>query len=328
LADGDLTSESTFEFLGDFVLIKDSIDDHVRNLNRTMTEINSSSSQVSSGAKQVANGAQSLAQGTTEQAASVQELSSSIVEINSMARENSVNASSTLDDVQKAGELMSVCTAQMKQMMSAMKAIDDKSKEILKTTKVIDDIAFQTNILALNAAVEAARAGQHGKGFAVVAEEVRNLASKSAEAAKETASLLESSSKSVEEGNNIVAKVNDSLLSVSEISHKNAEMIARVQTISSQQSSAMEQVAIGIDQVAQVVQQNSATAEESAAASQEMSGQSMMLLEMIKQFRLRDDDTISRGLPPAEKYARKSRAKPESGGYAPSDGNIGGFGKY
>jgi len=326
LADGDLATESTYKFDGDFILIKEAINDHIQNLSRTMAEINNSSAQVAAGSKQIANGAQSLAQGSTEQASSVEELSATITEINSMARDNSENSTIALSDVQKTENLMSVCTGQMIQMLNAMKTIDEKSKDILKTTKVIDDIAFQTNILALNAAVEAARAGQHGKGFAVVAEEVRNLASKSAEAAKETASLLESSSQSVGEGSEIVTKVNESLRSVAEIAHKNAETIEKLQTNSVQQSGAMEQVAIGIDQVAQVIQQNSATAEESAAASEEMSGQSDVLLQLVTQFKLANDGNVYEGLP-AGRPSPKRLAHPrkEEYNYAVSAGD---FGKY
>ena len=284
VAGGDLTTE--FVLLSDKDEMGTSLKTMTDNLANMFGEINTSAEQVSSGSRQIAEGAQTLAQGSTEQASAVQELSASIAQINQMAKENSMNATSALEEVQQVGQLMSVCTDQMGQMLTAMRVIDDKSRDILKTTKVIDDIAFQTNILALNAAVEAARAGQHGKGFAVVAEEVRNLASKSAEAAKETASLLESSSQSVQEGNLIVERVNGSLQSVVDLAQKNAEKIASVQSVSAHQSSAMDQVMTGIDQVAQVVQQNSATAEQSAAASQEMSSQSSMLQELISQFKI------------------------------------------
>jgi len=260
----------------------------VNSFNHTFNNMSASSEQVSSGSRQVADGAQSLAQGATEQAASIEELSTSIAEINNMARENTRAATEALEDVQQAGQLMGTCMEQMGQMLAAMQEIDQKSQNISKTTKVIDDIAFQTNILALNAAVEAARAGQHGKGFAVVAEEVRNLASKSAEAAKETRELIESSYKSVSDGDRIVKLVSESLERVAEIAQRQTRIIVDIQSSSAHQSNAIEQVNIGIDQVAQVVQQNSATAEESAAASEEMSSQSSLLQELIAQFRLKE----------------------------------------
>jgi len=295
ISKGDLTAE--IEALSAKDTLANSLLQTVDNLNALFSEINTASSQVSTGASQISDGAQLLAQGSTEQASSVQQLSASIAEINQMAKDNSANATAALSETHEAGQLMGVCMEQMGQMTTAMKTIDDKSKNIVKTTKMIDDIAFQTNILALNAAVEAARAGQHGKGFAVVAEEVRNLASKSAEAAKETASLLESSSQSVEEGNSIVEKVNESLQSVAELAQANAASIEKVQTISENQSSAMEQITSGINQVAQVVQQNSATAEQSAAASEEMSSQSSMLEQLVSQFKLKGGSAIQRHLP-------------------------------
>ncbi len=268
--------------------------------NRVFADIAGSSEQVATGSQQIAQAAQAMAQGATEQAASVEELSASIADIRGMARENTQTAEEALHEVRQASELMGACVQQMHQMLDAMGAIDAKSQDISKTTKVIDDIAFQTNILALNAAVEAARAGEHGKGFAVVADEVRNLASKSAEAARETAALIESSSQSVADGNRIVERVNESLQAVAEIAAKSADKMDVVKTVSVQQSAAMEQVNMGIDQVAQVVQQNSATAQQSAAASEEMDGQSIMLRELLSRFRLRESKAALRvaGLPP------------------------------
>ena len=294
-AGGDLTSE--LAPLSDKDTMGLSLEKMTGNLNKMFSEINASSTQVSTGAQQIADSAQALAQGATEQAASVEELSGSIAEINTMAKENTKNATEAFDGVSQAGQMMGVCVEQMSQMLDAMRTIDEKSQNITKTTKVIDDIAFQTNILALNAAVEAARAGQHGKGFAVVAEEVRNLAAKSAEAAQETAALLESSSQSVAEGSEIVEKVNGSLQAAVEIAQQNATKIADVKAVSEHQSEAMTHVTIGIDQVAQVVQQNSATAEQSAAASEEMSGQSGMLQQLVSQFRLKSEDTTYGSLP-------------------------------
>jgi len=299
IAGGDLTVE--IELLSETDTIGLSLTQMLSNFNGMLAEIQNSTGQVSNGAKQIADGAQMLAQGSTEQASAVEELSFSIERINKMVKENSENATAALEAVSKAELDMDECTEQMRQMLTAMKTIDDKSKDILKTTKVIDDIAFQTNILALNAAVEAARAGQHGKGFAVVAEEVRSLASKSADAAKETAMLLERSSLSVEEGNRIVERVNDSLQSVVEKSQQNAEHIASVRSISVRQGSAMDRVTGEINRVAQVVAQNSATAEASAAASEVMSGQSDMLHQLIAQFKMNGDYALI-GSPQSEDW--------------------------
>ena len=178
---------------------------------------------------------------------------------------------------------------QMHEMTEAVKEINQASHSISKVIKVIDDIAFQTNILALNAAVEAARAGQHGKGFAVVAEEVRNLAAKSAEAAKDTGGLIANSMEKAEFGAGIAS---DTALSLEEIVsgiNESAQLVNEIAKSSEDQSLGIEQINSGIDQVAKVTQQNSATAEESAAASRQMSDQSSTLEGLIARFRLKDD---------------------------------------
>jgi methyl-accepting chemotaxis protein len=322
LANGDLTKESEFDFLGDFILIKDSINDINRKLNQTMSEINTTSSQVSVGAKQVADGAQSLAQGSTEQAASVQELSSSIAEIAEITKTNAATANRTSQLSITIKENAERGSRQMDEMITAVKDINDASQSISKIIKTIDDIAFQTNILALNAAVEAARAGQHGKGFAVVAEEVRNLASKSAEAAKDTGDMIQKTIEKAELGSRIASETAESLVEIVSGINESTQLVTEIAESSEQQSMGISQVNIGIDQVAQVVQQNSATAQQSAAASEQMSGQSSMLEQLIAQFKLKNNTTSFNLPPPPPKKAALKAAEPFN------PGNNEGFGKY
>ncbi|MCL2013397.1 MAG: methyl-accepting chemotaxis protein [Oscillospiraceae bacterium] len=257
-------------------------------LDSTLSQINSATTQVAIGSKQIADGAQSLAQGSTEQAASVEELSSSISSISEKTKENAVmadKASSLADEIKLNAERGS---GEMDEMMKAIEEINEASGQIEKVIKVIDDIAFQTNILALNAAVEAARAGAAGKGFAVVADEVRNLASKSAEAAKNTGGLIENSVEKAHLGLNIAKDTSESLKKIVEGINDSAEIVTEISKSSNDQSSAISQINIGIDQVTQVVQQNSATAQESAASAEEMSAQVDTLENLVKQFKLKD----------------------------------------
>ena len=264
--------------------------------NQMLSDIRDASVQVSSGSQEIAQSAQNLASGSTEQAATIEEFSSTLSEVQEQAEETNKVATRTLNETHDAGRLMGVATDYMNRMNDSMTKISDSSQSIAKVIKVIDDIAFQTNILSLNAAVEAARAGQHGKGFAVVADEVRNLANKSAVAAKETAALIENSIQCVTEGNMVAEKTGESLAEVGKIAANNAVSMQMLSDSSQRQSDAISDLNNGIVQLSAVVQANSATAEESAAASEEMSAQAAMLNQIVEQFRLRDS-----GLEPLHK---------------------------
>jgi len=291
IASGDLTHN--VKLLSDEDVMGRSLKQMTDNLNNMFSEINASTNQVSTGAKQVANGAQALAQGATEQAASIEGLSSSITEIAKMTKANAATADKTAKLSATIKENAETGSRQMDEMITAVAEINDASKNISKIIKTIDDIAFQTNILALNAAVEAARAGQHGKGFAVVAEEVRNLASKSAEAAKETGDMIQNSMEKAELGSRIAGETAASLSEIVNGINESSQLVTEIAQASEEQSLGIGQINTGIDQVAQVVQQNSATAEESAAASEEMSGQSDMLHQLIAQFKLKESNAIT-----------------------------------
>ncbi|MDR2295513.1 MAG: methyl-accepting chemotaxis protein [Clostridiales Family XIII bacterium] len=273
----------------------------VNNLNDMFAEINTASDQVSGGSQQIANGAQSLAQGASEQAASVEQLSAAIAEVSVSvkgAAESARNAAEMSDNIRNKAERGS---EQMNAMMEAVQAINDASQNIGKVIKVIDDIAFQTNILALNAAVEAARAGAAGRGFAVVAEEVRNLAAKSAEAAADTEALIENSISKAVLGVKIANETNESLVEIVDGIVTSSRISDEIAVNADRQYAAIGEINTGIDQVSQVVQQNSATAEESAAASEELSSQSAMLTSLIGQFKLRG--ASSAYLPPTREDA-------------------------
>ena len=329
LAEGDLVTESTYDFQGDFVLIKESINGIIDNLNRTIAEVNTSAIQVSTGSSQIASGAQSLAQGATEQAASIEELSSAISEIATKTKENTEIAAKTSVLSETIKENAEKGSRQMDEMISAVKGINEASQSINKIIKTIDDIAFQTNILALNAAVEAARAGQHGKGFAVVAEEVRNLASKSAEAAKETGNMIQNSMEKAETGSRIAGETAASLTEIVSGIRESSRYIADIAEASNEQLKGITQINVGVDQVAQVIQQNSATAEEAAASSEEMSSQSALLQGLIAQFRIKNEPEGYRSLPSAEKAAKNRYTAPKMTGAGYADSGAGdSFGKY
>lgn len=260
----------------------------VEDNNRVMSNIRESSMQLTSGANQVASASQALAQGSTEQASAIEEITVSMEDI---ARKTNNNASQASDADKLVNNVKNDAesgNSQMKEMIGAMEDINMSSHSISKVIKVIDDIAFQTNILALNATVEAARAGVHGKGFAVVAEEVKSLAEKSALAASETAELIQTSIEKVESGTKLAEKTAEALDGIVVAVEKTVELIDNIASSSSDQATAITQINQAISQVSQVVQTNSATSEECASASEELANQSEGMRDLIAKFRLRD----------------------------------------
>ncbi len=287
IAQGNLTQQTTENYMGDFLAMKTSLDSIQAALNRTMGQIVSSAVQVSSGSDQVASSAQALAQGATEQASSIQEISATITDISSNANQTAEAAAEAGKYVDRAGAQLGVSIEYVKDLNVAMENISGSSKEISTIIATIENIAFQINILALNAAVEAARAGSAGKGFAVVADEVSNLASKSDEAAKATKKLISSSISAVTEGGEVVNKVTEALELTGQHAGNVTKQMAIVVEEVDKLSNAISQVTDGVDQISAVVQTNSATSEQCAAASEELSSQAGLLKNLMNAFQLR-----------------------------------------
>ncbi len=255
-------------------------------LSSAMRQVNHSAQEVSNASEQLSSSAQTLSQGTTEQAGSVQELAARISSISAEVKNTASGALDVRKQTHHTGEEIVLCNQKMQNLVEAMDRIQTSSEEIEKILKTIDDIAFQTNILALNAAVEAARAGSAGKGFAVVAEEVRNLAGKSAQAAKNTSMLIANSTDAVHIGTEIAQNTASVLLGVVNSIQSVVESIDHIAIVSNEQSESVEQVSEGINQISVVVQSNSATAEESAAASEQLSAEAASLKDLVNQFTL------------------------------------------
>lgn len=273
-------------------------------LNHIVEEIINVSEEIASGANQVSSSSQSLSQGATESAASLEQISSSIAEIASQTKvnaENSTQANQLTTQTRRSAE---IGNQQMEQMLVSMQEIKQAGQSISKIIKVIDEIAFQTNLLALNAGVEAVRAGRHGKGFAVVAEEVRNMAVRSAKAAKETAELIEGSVLKTESGAAIAADTAQSLKEIVASVSQASDLVAEIAEASNEQAQGVSQINEGLRQIDQVTQTNAANAEEGAAAAEELSGQSEQLRGLMATFTIKGREAEARWTPPQQAQGR------------------------
>ena len=291
MANNDFTVTKSVEYMGEFMPIQKALSNISTSLNRTLSMISASTDQVNSGAAQISTGAQSLAAGATEQAAAVEQLSASILKVADRDAQNMEYIHLAAQNVQKASKDVHESEGQLIELTEAMGKITASAEQISNITKVIEEIAFQTNILALNASIEAARAGSAGKGFAVVADEVRNLAAKSAEAARQTAELIQGSAEAVKQGSIVADRISNMLNDVAQNTQQVAGNIGMVESAATEQAAAILQIKSGVAQVSAVVELNASTAEESSASSEELTELATNLQREVGRFRLIPPDS-------------------------------------
>ncbi len=287
ISNGDISMEIEREYIGDFKEIKDSLKLILDALNDTVGQLYRCCTQVRAGSENLASNSQTLAQGSTEQTAAVEAFKMSLDKVADLTRQDGENAAHVKQISGQAWEVVVQSNRQMDDMVQAMGEIGSSSQEIAKVIKIIEDIAFQTNILALNAAVEAARAGETGKGFAVVADEVRNLASKSAEAASATAEMIEKSAFAVEHGIKVADATVLSMKQVGENVQTMAELLGNIDQSTNEQAEAFAHMVDSAAQISGVVHANAAAAEENSAASRELSEQARIMESLVERFRTR-----------------------------------------
>ncbi|MFX4263588.1 methyl-accepting chemotaxis protein, partial [Pelotomaculum propionicicum] len=302
MAGGNLDVAVKGEYQGEHAIIKDALNGTIDSINEILSQVFISIDQMAVGSRQVSDSSQSLSQGAAESASTMEQITSSMHEMNAQTKQNAENAAQANNLADQARGNAERGNERMTQMVSAMVDINESAANISKIIKAIDEIAFQTNLLALNAAVEAARAGKHGKGFTVVAEEVRNLAQRSAKAAKETAEMIEGSIQKTEVGTKIAEETSSALEEIVSGATKVTDLISDIAAASREQAHGIGQINEGLSQVDQITQQNSAGSQELAAASEEMMSQVEMVKQMLGKFKLKDQAssyTSMAGMPAA-----------------------------
>ncbi len=292
LSNGDLSRGVTVESRGDLLELEMNTNKATHLLQKIIVDVRDAAVQVKSGAEELSRSSQNLASGTSQQAASVEEISSTMNEMYTQTQTNSQNSTGAKELSEQTLQSVEKGNVQMEKLLQSMNGINETSSSVSKIIKVIDEIAFQTNLLALNAAVEAARAGKYGKGFAVVAEEVRNLASRSAEAAKDTTELIETSVSRVEEGLKNTKETANVLIEIKENAVKVNDLVSEIAIASVEQNKSIHEVNKGLEQINTVIQQSASISEEAASSSQELLGLSNQLQEKLKRFQINDTSSL------------------------------------